>query len=594
MARINLLFIAPYPELATVAGQAARSFSDVKLTVHTGDLDEGVRQALVDYHTRFDAIISRGGTADTLEEELSIPIIKMPLTAREILSSLAKANPAGEHMAAVGFHSIFEELRELLPLLPYPIDIFGVDFDDEIPAALDAVTAKGYPAVLCDTISFRQATQLGMTNCHLLESDEESVGAAIERAVSICHIVEHERRTNLLLWHVIRDLDADVAVFDEKGQLTYTSIPGGEEGHGVLNYISEHRASAVDGTRLVVRRDGLTFDIRTRALVVAGKPYTAFSIKRSPVVAEHTGIDFLGADEVRAEYERSVFATVGAAEALGPVIRRGVRSSAPLLLEGEVGSGKDQVARLIYLEGRFCSRPFVQVSCDLLNERSWRFLLKSHQSPLFRADITIYLRGLNAIDAERWRDLLSVVRDSSLTSRSRLIMSCSDEADGRVCNAAVRFAEQLRCTVLIVPPLREAADIPDRLQRYLDRLAREEGAPSPTIEPEARELAARASWPYNFLQLREVAERLFAVHGSRPVSERHMRDALARREYVSANAGDMRASLPYDGADVLPLAEAERIAAQAALEHFDGNKTKAAHALGISRTTLWRLLSKQG
>ena len=592
MARINLLFIAPYPELALIAERAARAFSDVKLTVHTGDLDEGVRQALVDYHIRFDAIISRGGTADTLEEELSIPVVKMQLTAREILSSLAKANPHGERMAAVGFHSIFEELRELLPLLPYPVDIFGVDFDDEVPAALSAVTAKGYPAVLCDTIAFKQATQRGMSNCRLLESDEESVGAAIEQASSICHIVEHERRTNLLLWHVIRDLDADVAVFDEKGQLTYTSIPGGEEGHGVLDYISEHRASAADGARLLVRRGGFTFDIRARAIVVAGVPYTVFSIKRTRASTEHTGIDFLSADKVSEEYERSVFATVGAAGALGPVIRRGIRSSAPLLLEGEVGSGKDQVARLIYLEGRFRSRPFVQVSCDLLNERSWRFLIKSHQSPLFRSDITVYLRGLNALDADRWRDLLSVIRDSSLTSRSRLIMSCSDGADGRTCDAAVRFAEQLRCTVLIVPPLRAAADVPDRLQRYLDRLAREERAPSPTIEPEARELAARASWPYNFLQLREVAERLFAVHGSRPISEHLMRDALARRERIGSSVGGVRASFLFNETDVLPLSETERIAAQAALEHFGGNKTKAAHALGISRTTLWRLLSE--
>mgnify|MGYP002951670840 CR=1 FL=1 len=93
MADVNLLFIAPYPELAALAKRVARDFDDVRLTVHTGDLDEGVNQALTDYHTRYDAIISRGGTAETLEDELSIPIIKMNFTIAETLENLKRANP---------------------------------------------------------------------------------------------------------------------------------------------------------------------------------------------------------------------------------------------------------------------------------------------------------------------------------------------------------------------------------------------------------------------------------------------------------------------------------------------------------------------
>lgn len=607
MADVNLLFIAPYPELAALAKRVARDFDDVRLTVHTGDLDEGVNQALTDYHTRYDAIISRGGTAETLEDELSIPIIKMRFTIAETLENLKRANPDGKRIAAVGFAAALGGLRVIQPLLPYEIDIYQATFDDEIPDLLDDVERKQYAAIMCDNVSFHLGCERGLP-CHLLLSGEDSVRQAIENACEICRTIERERGMNLLLWHVINDLDADFAIYDDTGRLAFSSIPGGQENHGVLDYISTHRDSTAAGDRLILRRAGKVFDIRKRSLVLSGKRFAIFSIKRTNMPSGYTGIDFMNEPEVRAGYERSVFATVGAAMELAPVIRRAVESRSPLLLEGEVGSGKDQIARLIYLEGRYTSRPFVQVSCDLLNERAWKHLVKSHKSPLFRTDITLYLRGLHALSAERWRDLLTVVRDSSFTGHSRLIMSCSDGADGRICDAAVRFAEQLRCTVLIAPPLRSSADVPDKLLRYLERLAREEDHPVPAIEPDARAVAARGMWERNYLQLREVAERLYAVHGGKPITARLMAEALerglgdgshgavgtgvhgSRRAESAAERGSGLVEHRMDF-DIRPLAETERLIARDTVEHFDGNRTQAASALGISRTTLWRLLS---
>lgn len=615
MRAINLLFIAPYAELATIATRVAREFSDVRLSVHTGDLDEGVRQALTDYHTRFDAVISRGGTAETLEDELSIPVIKMQLSVAESLENLKRANPLKSRMAAVGFGAALEGLATIRSLLPYPLDLYPADFDDEIPGLLDAVENEGYPSILCDNISYQQGRKRGLP-CHLLMSNEEGVRRALDTACDICRTIEREREMNLLLWHVINDLDADFAIYDETGRLAYSSLPGGTESHGVLNYIAEHRGSISPGDRLLLRRSGFTFTIRCKSLTLSGKAHTIFTITRNTVPNGYTGIDFMNQNEVRASYDRSVFATVGAAASLAPLIRRAVESRQPLLLEGEVGSGKDQIARLVYLEGAHTSRPFVQVSCDLLNERTWKHLIKSHKSPLFRTDITLYLRGLHALSPEQWRDLLTVVRDSAFTGRSRLIMSCNDGANGRTCDAAIRFAEQLRCTVLIAPPLRSAPDIADRLTRYLERLAREEGAPAPVIEPEAREIAERAPWQRNYLQLREVAERLYAVHGHRPISKTLLAEALERDEYVytEENQGCNESSfdsrraeqtgalngcdhmawrIPRTASAIQPLSVVDRQLANNAVSLCNGNRTQAARALGISRTTLWRLLSSE-
>ena len=150
-------------------------------------------------------------------------------------------------------------------------------------------------------------------------------------------------------------------------------------------------------------------------------------------------------------------------------------------------------------------------------------------------------------------------------------------------------AEQLNCAVCIAPSVREQGDAARRVERYLARLAQEFEMEAPSIEHDAAAILDAYSWPRNYAQLREVAERLLILGGDAPVSKENANAVLAQENVIRSGVFSSPA-LETDLYILRPLADTERDIAQLVVDHLGGNKTKAADVLGISRTTLWRLL----
>ena len=73
MEKVRLLCIAPYENMSSVMRSVAEEFP-VELTVYVGDLEAGLEIALKDFHNDYDAVISRGGTAQMLRKKLTLPV----------------------------------------------------------------------------------------------------------------------------------------------------------------------------------------------------------------------------------------------------------------------------------------------------------------------------------------------------------------------------------------------------------------------------------------------------------------------------------------------------------------------------------------
>lgn len=392
-----------------------------------------------------------------------------------------------------------------------------------------------------------------------------------------------------LLRQALQSLGGAVAAFDEAGDLVFTTLPETEAARSILAYLSERRERASAGGRLLTQRDGVRYTIYPRELDCAGTRFAVFTIRSRRAQARHTGIDWMGEEEVRAEFEQSAPCLSGGIDRVSPSVTQAYQHATPVMIEGEAGAGKEQVAQLIYLSGTAVSEPYVRVSCDLLNDRTWRYLLHSSSSPLFQDNLTLSIRGLHALGAKRARELTAVMRDSAVAERCRVILSGNDVPGGGECDAVALAADELRCAVCIAPPLRERGDIVVLVERYLTYLADVLGGEVPGIEREAARLLAAYSWPRNYLQLREVSERLFIVAAGGSVTEAVAASVLAQ-ENVIRSGSFATPALETDLYILRPLADTERDIARLVVEHLDGNRSRAAEVLGISRTTLWRLL----
>jgi transcriptional regulator with PAS, ATPase and Fis domain len=107
------------------------------------------------------------------------------------------------------------------------------------------------------------------------------------------------------------------------------------------------------------------------------------------------------------------------------------------------------------------------------------------------------------------------------------------------------------------------------------------------ISPEADDLLGRYSWPGNVREMRNVLERLLILH---PNAGQIGVDQLPPEIRGGGNPG----GLSQDADPTLPLDEVERRHIWAALQHFDGNKSRVAASLRIGRRTLYDKLTKYG
>lgn len=394
-----------------------------------------------------------------------------------------------------------------------------------------------------------------------------------------------------MLGGVIGVLDVDVVAFDNAGKLVFSSLPDDDYGAGVIAYLTDHLSSAREQGRLILRRAGNVLTIYPQVRRIRGNDLAIFSIRVKPAQTERAGIAWQNADEVRAAYESSAFGIVEG-KSVSPLVTDAYARGVPIMLEGEPGAGKTAAAQLLYLQGDAANKPFVHVSCDVLNERNWRHLIKSPDSPLFNNGITLYLSGLQALGSRAASELFAAIEDSAAAQRARLLLSGNDVPGGGESDAVALFAERLHAAVCVVTPLRERGSVADRVARYLDYLVHEFDTPPLKLSERATEKVEAYAWPRNYMQLREVAERLFIVAGRDGVSELDAAsvDEVLAQEDVIRSATFSTPKLDTDLFVLRPLADTERDIARLVVDHLDGNRTRAAEVLGVSRTTLWRLL----
>lgn len=273
-----------------------------------------------------------------------------------------------------------------------------------------------------------------------------------------------------------------------------------------------------------------------------------------------------------------------AAAQLRRLVRRAAAADAPVLIEGETGSGKEQVARAVHASSARAGGPFVMIHCDALASEPKDLFDSAAGGTLVLDHITdmplAWQARLLRFMAENATLRTKLGRDC--TSDARVIATCDAPLDEAV--AAKQFRQDLfyRLHVLLisVPPLRQRTeDIPLLAQHFHAQCVRSSsGSGAKGFTQQALAALREHSWPGN---VTELFNRVQAAV------------VLADRRLIGpADLGlSEHAPRPMDSLETIRV-QAERDAIALSLDRYAHNVSLAARELGVSRMTMYRLMAK--
>ncbi len=290
-------------------------------------------------------------------------------------------------------------------------------------------------------------------------------------------------------------------------------------------------------------------------------------------------------------------------------VERVAATEAPVLILGENGTGKELVAKAIHANSRRSANPFVMVNLGGISQSLFESEMFGHSKGAFtgaaverkgRFEVadkgTIFLDEIGDLDLNCQVKLLRVLQEHTFErlgeSRPRkvdirVVSATNADLDRMVAQKLFRedLFYRINLVTLRLPSLRERReDIPELTRHFLHEASQKMKMSVPEISPDSMEWLVRFPFPGNIRQLKNMVERALIT----------CRDGrIEVSDFESAGSGNtLISSENRSGEAGLELLEKNAILT--AIENCNGNLSRAAMNLGISRQALYRRMEKYG
>lgn len=299
------------------------------------------------------------------------------------------------------------------------------------------------------------------------------------------------------------------------------------------------------------------------------------------------------------------------------VIRQAAPTQASVLIQGPSGTGKELVAHAIHRLSLRAKGPFVAVHCAALSASLLESELFGHEKGAFTGATaqrkgrfemadggTLFLDEISEIDPSVQVKLLRVLEErqfervggeETLDVDIRLIAATNRNLREYVAQGKFREDLFFRLNVvdITLPPLKDrAGDIPLLVSRFLKESCEMNRKRFEGLTPDALKLLCAYDWPGNVRELRNTIEKMVVLSRGDRLTARDL--PLNIRKAVQGLAAADAVAEDGIAAGQGSLADAERMKILAVLERNNGNRTRTAEDLGISRRTLHRKLRAYG
>ena len=289
------------------------------------------------------------------------------------------------------------------------------------------------------------------------------------------------------------------------------------------------------------------------------------------------------------------------------IVDRVAPTMASILILGESGTGKELIARRIHARSERAAASFVAINCGAISESLLESELFGHEKGSFTGAVatkkglveaadggTLFLDEIGEMPLSLQAKLLRFLQEGdfyrvggkdSIHVNVRILSATNRDLESEV--AAGKFREDLyyRLNTISIksPALRERKEDLGALMEYFSP-----GILS-SLTPEASDCLLRYSWPGNIRELQNTVERMRVLSSGNMITPQELppsiRNPLAHQKELKMN------EIPQVE---MSLEDLERLHILRCLEHFDGNKTRAAQSLKITIKTLYNKLHRYG
>jgi DNA-binding NtrC family response regulator len=460
-----------------------------------------------------------------------------------------------------------------------------------------------------------------MTERILVVDDEKLIRWSLRKNLSRSGYEVLEAENGLQALEVLEEEGADLVLLDIR-------MPE-KDGLEVLQHVVEHRPeipvilmtaySSVEGAVDAMKRGAFNYLVKPfnldEVLVVARMALATTRLQRELALVRQM-------QQRRYGTENLVGKSAKMLEVCDLIRKVAASAAATVLVQGESGTGKDLVAKAIHFSSDRATNPFMNITCSALPETLLESELMGYEKGAF-TDARARKRGLLEV-ADGGTVFLDEIGDMGIGLQAKLLRFLEEKALRRVggskdltvdvriiaatnrdLDEAVRIGKfrqdlfyRLKVIPVDMPPLRERPeDIPLLMTHFVEHFNAEFRKNTRGFTPEALQCCEQYHWPGNVRELRNVVERAMILENREFLGLADLPNGI--REEFNQASGEHAGDGSSAGGFVLPdegyaLHQMEEQMVRQALAKTDGNQSRAAQLLDISRDSLRYKMRKLG
>ncbi len=634
---IRIACIATSPQMADVLKEVSKPYKTIAIIQVTelhrvSEMVDNLREQ------GMEIVVTRGLLAEIIQQvDQSMVIVEIPLTVLDVSRSLEEAR---KHSGTVGMCEKGANewiIREAEKISGTPVVFEPLNQYQEAERCLQQLQAKGVSTVVGKSVECQIAERMGMIPV-LLEPRREAVSQALKTAVIIMRVRFAEAAKAEQFKTILNYAHEGIVAVDANGSITFFNpVAGRILGLEKEQVIGQPAARVIKNTGFPrVLQSGepwmeafqevnnTTIIINRIPIFVNGKLEGAVATFQEVSQLQYLEQKARKQLSTRGHFARYSFSNVlGTSAAIQTCLVKAQKYAvvnSTILMTGETGTGKEIFAHAIHNASKRHDKPFVAVNCAALPETLLESELFGYEEGAFTGALkggkqglfeiahqgTIFLDEIPEMTPRVQSELLRVLEQHEVTRiggnsvipvNVRVIAATNQKLRKLVEKGLFRedLFHRLNVLRLDIPSLRSRReDIPQLASSFLAEISRKHHGFSASFHPEAFKVLQEHNWSGNIRELKNAVERASVLHADRLITAEQMRQAMVEQsdseiEEAGTKWAEDESRLKMNPVDA---EKGERKTILYALEMNGGSKKKAAEALGISRTTLWRKLQQ--